>query len=153
MAHLSEAQKTFIVQRLACWRTPSEVVDDVKETFGIEIPREQVRQYNPLQVRVAAKWQALFDATRKKFIDEVAAEAIAHQAFRLREYLDLYRTAKSRKNLVLAAQLLEQAAKEAGGAYTNHRTHDNLNVDLSNLTDDQLDRLAKGEDIRKVLGG
>jgi hypothetical protein len=150
VAKLTEEQKTFIVRRLACFRSPTEVCLDVEEEFGVQLTRDHVRTYNPLQVQVSKKWAVLFEATRKAFVEEVGQEGIAHQSFRLRELADLYRRAKNRKNDVLAAQLLEQAAKEAGGAFTNRR--DNFNLDLTSLTESQLERVAAGEDIRKVVG-
>lgn len=120
MPALSEDQKRRIVQGLACFRTPSEVAEDVEEEFGVKIDRSHVRKYNPDQVaEVAEKWRALFAATRQRFLAEVAEIPIYHQSFRLRELLDLYRKAK--RNPVLAASILEQAAKEAGGAFTNRR--------------------------------
>jgi hypothetical protein len=121
MAVLSDAQKRAIVQGLACFRTPSEVAEDVKEAFGLEVPREQVRNYNPQQVEVAKKWRSLFDATRAAFIAEVARHGITHQAYRLGELDAMLRKAKKAGNLVLAASLLEQAAREVGGMFTNRR--------------------------------
>lgn len=121
MPALNADQKRFIVQGLACFKTPSEVAEAVKEEFGIEVPREQVRNYNPLQVEVAEKWRALFAETRERFLADVAEIGIAHQSFRLRELLDLYHNAKRSRNAMLAASLLEQAAKERGGMYTNRR--------------------------------
>lgn len=121
MAVLSDAQKRAIVQGLACFQTPSEVADSVKAEFGVEVPREQVRNYNPQQVEVAKKWRSLFDATRAAFIAEVARHGIAHQAYRLGELDAMLRKAKATGNLVLAASLLEQAAREVGGMYTNRR--------------------------------
>lgn len=121
MPALNEDQKRFIVQGLACFRTPSEVAEAVKEEFGVEVPREQVRNYNPLQVDVAAKWRALFVETRERFLADIAEIGIAHQSFRLRELLDLYQQAKRSRNAMLAASLLEQAAKERGGMFTNRR--------------------------------
>jgi hypothetical protein len=121
MATLTEEQKQFIVQRLACFRTPSQVVADVKEEFGVDLPREQVRQYNPKQVSVAAKWEAIFEATREAFIASAADEGVAHQAYRIRELGELYRAAVKAKNRKEAAAHLRQVAEEVGGAYTNAR--------------------------------
>ena len=41
MAALKGEVKAFIVQSLACFDTPSQVVDAVKKEFGITIPRHQ----------------------------------------------------------------------------------------------------------------
>ena len=42
MAALKRACKIFIVQSLACFETPQQVVDTVKQNFNIEITRQQV---------------------------------------------------------------------------------------------------------------
>ncbi len=41
LAALTDAQKLFIVQQLACFRTPTEVAEDLVEEFGIELARQR----------------------------------------------------------------------------------------------------------------
>lgn len=126
MAKLSDSHKRFIVQALACWDPPSEVVGALQEEFGLDVHRSQVAQYDPTKVagqKLAKKWVDLFEATRKRFRAEVAEIPIAEQAFRLRALGKIYERHLSRGNVVGAAAVLEQAAKEAGGAYTNRREH------------------------------
>lgn len=124
MAKLSEAEKRFIVQALACYDTPTQVVEAVKEEFGTALDRGHVGCYDPTKVagkQLAKKWRDLFEETRKRFRKEVAEIPIADQAYRLRQLQRMLQDAMSRKNVVLASQLLEQAAKEAGGAFSNRR--------------------------------
>jgi len=126
MAALTDAVKRHIVQALACWDTPTEVSEMLREQFGIDVPRTHVAQYDPTKVagqKLAKKWRDLFDATRKRFREEVAEIPIADQAFRLRALGKIYDRHLSRGNVVGAAAVLEQAAKEAGGAFTNRREH------------------------------
>lgn len=126
MAKLGDAHKRFIVQALACWDSPTEVSELVREQFGIDVPRTQVAQYDPTKVagqKLAKKWADLFEATRKRFREEVAEIPIADQAYRLRQLGKIYERHLSRGNVVGAAAVLEQAAKEAGGAFTNRREH------------------------------
>ena len=47
MAALKEPVKIFIVQSLACFDTPQQVADAVKQRFGIEIDRRQCEAYDP----------------------------------------------------------------------------------------------------------
>ncbi|SSW67288.1 hypothetical protein AVE30378_02546 [Achromobacter veterisilvae] len=129
MAKLTEAHKRFIVQALACWDTPSQVAEAIKEEFGLDVPRMQVAQYDPTKVAgkgLAKKWRELFEATRKRFREEVAEIPIADQAFRLRALGKIYERHFNRGNVVGAAAVLEQAAKEVGGAFTNRREHTGL---------------------------
>lgn len=124
MARLKEAEQRFIVQALACYDTPSQVAEAVKEEFGIEVSRQQVASYDPTKAvgkGTSKKWVELFHATRERFRKEVAEIPIADQAYRLRQLQRMAQEAMKRKNIVLAASLLEQAAKEAGGMFTNKR--------------------------------
>lgn len=126
MAKLTDAHKRFIVQALACWDTPSQVAEAVRDEFGLDVPRMQIAQYDPTKVagaKLAKKWTDLFEATRKRFREEVAEIPIADQAFRLRALGKIYERHISRGNVVGAAGALEQAAKEVGGAFTNRREH------------------------------
>lgn len=119
---LTEEQQTFVVQALACFDTPSEVAQQVKEVYGLELARQTVHYYDPTKgVKPAEKWCALFDATRKAFLEDVAGIAIAQRSYRLSRLDRMARAAESVKNFALAAQLHEQAAKEMGGSFTNHR--------------------------------
>lgn len=124
MASLSEAQKVFVVQRLACYDTPQQVADAFKEQFGEEINRTKVFNYDPTRAgyRQAKKFRVIFEATRKAFLEDLTSIGIAQKSVRLRRLDALYDKAVSMKNLALAQQLMEQAAKEMGEAYTNkHR--------------------------------
>ena len=126
MAKLTDAHKRFIVQALACWDTPSEVAETLRGDFGLDVHRSQVAQYDPTKAageRLAKKWRELFEVTRNRFRQEVAEIPIADQAFRLRALGKIYERHLSRGNVVGAAAVLEQAAKEAGGAFTNRREH------------------------------
>jgi len=50
MATLTDAHKHFIVQALACWDSPTQVAEAVREEFGVDVPRGQVAQYDPTKV-------------------------------------------------------------------------------------------------------
>lgn len=121
---LSEAVKTFIVQSLACFDTPSVVVAAVKAEFGDVVTRQAVEGYDPNKKAGAAlsdKWRQLFDETRKTFLEDTSKIAISHRAVRLRALQRMAEKAETQGNMVLAAQLHKQAAEEVGGAYTNRR--------------------------------
>ena|GEM_PF-194940 len=126
MAKLTEQHKSFVVMRLACFRTPTEVCEEVKDVFGLELPRQQVHYYDPTvpSNRTPKKWAALFEATRKEYLKGEAEVGVAYERYRLEELQRMYERAKSmgkQGNIPLAQSLLEQAAKEKGGHYTNHR--------------------------------
>jgi hypothetical protein len=125
MAVLRGEVKAFIVQALACFDTPSQVVAAVKTEFGIEISRQQCESHDPTKFagqRLGQKWVDLFHQCRARFRDETADIPIANRAFRLRAMNRFVERAETTKNIVLAMQILEQAAKETGDMYVNrHR--------------------------------
>jgi hypothetical protein len=121
---LPDEVKTFIVTALACFDTPSVAAAAVKEEFGLTVSRQAVQAYDPGKRAgkdLSEQWRALFAAAREKFIAETAAIGIAHKSVRLRMLDRMAASAEGKGNLVLTAALLEQAAKEDGGAFTNRR--------------------------------
>ncbi|MDD1009412.1 DUF2280 domain-containing protein [Pseudomonas shahriarae] len=127
MAALKDEVKRFIVQALACFDTPTQVVQAVKETFGVEVSRQQCEQYDPTKHAgrdLGVKWKAVFEDTRKRFREETAEIPIANRAFRLRTMNRFVERAETMKNIGLAMQILEQAAKEVGDVYVNRNRKD-----------------------------
>lgn len=122
MATLKGEVKAFIVQSLACFDTPSQVVEAVKKEFGITIPRQQVESHDPTKANgkgLAKKWVEMFNETRERFQNEISDIPIANKAYRLRVLDRMATRAEGMKNLALTAEIIEQAAKECGDAYTN----------------------------------
>ncbi|MBJ2345567.1 MULTISPECIES: DUF2280 domain-containing protein [Pseudomonas] len=122
MAALKDEVKRFIVQSLACFDTPSQVAQAVKDTFGLEVSRQQCEFYDPTKYAgrdLSLKWRTVFEDTRKRFREETAEIPIANRAFRLRALNRFVEKAESMKNISLAMQILEQAAKETGDMYVN----------------------------------
>lgn len=124
MAALKDEVKRFIVQALACFDTPSQVAEAVKQEFGLEVGRQQCAAYDPTKYvgrGLSAKWRAVFEDTRARFREETAEIPIANRAYRLRALGRMAEKAENMKNMALTAQLLEQAAKEVGDVYVNRR--------------------------------
>ncbi|WP_158810451.1 DUF2280 domain-containing protein [Beijerinckia sp. L45] len=123
-AQLADEVKTFIVQSLACFDAPSVVVKSVKAEFNLVVSPQQVEAYDPTKRagrRLSKGWREIFAATRKTFLEDTADIAVSHRAVRLRALGRMIAKAEDMRNLALAGQLLEQAAKECGNAYTNRR--------------------------------
>lgn len=122
MAALKPDVKAFIIQSLACYDTPSQVVEAVQKEFGINITRQQAESHDPTKVSgkgLAKKWVDLFNSTRERFQNEISDIPIANKAYRLRVLDRMATRAEGMKNLALTAEIIEQAAKECGDAYTN----------------------------------
>lgn len=119
MAALKEPVKMFIVQSLACFETPQQVVEAVKQEYKIEITRQQVALYDPTKVagrNLSKKLTELFHQTRKEFRENVEDIAIANKAFRLRELQKMYED--SGRNKRAKQNLLKQAFQETDGRVT-----------------------------------
>lgn len=157
MATLKGEVKAFIVQSLACFDTPSQVVELVKKEFGLSITRQQVESHDPTKANgrgLAQKWVDMFNATRERFQNEISDIPIANKSYRLRVLDRMATKTEGMKNFSLTAQLIEQAAKEVGDAYTNKLKVEStgkdggpIKTETTNLTADQAAELY-----RKMMG-
>jgi len=132
MARLNPEQKLFIVQRLACFDTPTMVAKAVSEEYQLTLPRQVVEGYDPTKYagrNLAKKYKQVFESTREAFLEDTSGIAISHKAVRLRTLQRMAEKAENMGNMVLAKDLLEQAAKEAGDAYSNKRVLEHNNPD------------------------
>lgn len=121
---MKDEVKTFIVQSLACFDSPSVVAAAVRKEFGETITRQSVEAYDPNKragAKMADKWRQLFKASREAFLEDQSEIGIAHRSVRLRKLAQQVELNESRGNSAMVAQLLKQAAEEVGGSYTNRR--------------------------------
>lgn len=121
---VTEEAKTFIVQSLACFDSPSVVAAALKSEHGVVISRQAIESYDPTKSagrRMSHKLVAIFQATRKAFLTDVSKVGISHKAVRLRRLQRMADRAEEQGNRGMVLQILEQAAKEEGGFYTNRR--------------------------------
>ncbi|MFI7758511.1 DUF2280 domain-containing protein [Acinetobacter baumannii] len=121
MATLKEPVKIFIVQSLACRDTPQEVVEQVKQEFGVDISRSQCECYDPTKYsgrNLSKKFVELFESTREKFDEGLIDIPIANKYYRLKQY---QRQLDRTRNVKTALKILEQAAKDIGGQFTNRQ--------------------------------
>lgn len=136
MAALKEPVKIFIVQSLACFETPQQVADAVKQRFGLEIERQQCENYDPTKYagrNLSKKLKDLFDRTRTDFRENIEDIAIANKAFRLKELQGMYDD--SGRNKRLKQNLLKQAFQETDGRVTRQ----------------EIDHTTNGESIQKTV--
>lgn len=120
MAALKEPVKIFIVQALACRDTPQEVADQVLQEFGVKIDRKQCQLYDPTKAagkNLSKKFVELFHKTRADFDAGLIDIPIANKHYRLKQYQK--QLERNVKNTVMSLKILEQAAKDCGGQFTN----------------------------------
>jgi len=125
MASLRDPERREIVQRLACFESPTEVAEWASAEFEKDVTPNQVHHYDPTRAKdTADKWEELFQETREAFLNDLDTIALSHRAVRLRELTTLYERAKEQDNNEKAARMLKQAAKEVGDKFTNRQEVD-----------------------------
>ena len=144
MAALTSEVKAFITQALACFDSPSEVAEAVKKEFGITVSRQQCETHDPTKRAskgLGKKWTDLFYETRASFKEGKQDIAIANRMYRLRVLGRIATKAEGMRNYALAMQALEQAAKETGDAYVNHRSAGPGTGDIAQALSEAIERL------------
>lgn len=120
----TDEQKRLIVELLACFRTPSEVVHVVRAQFRIDISPQSVEAYNPTTragEKLSAELRELFASARAEYLQRVENIGVANMAFRLRGMDEAARAYFEKGAYTLAMAIYEQAAREVGGMFTNKR--------------------------------
>jgi hypothetical protein len=125
MAALTDKEKRKVVQRLACFEAPAEVVEWAADELEKDLSVQQVCYYDPNRSGdTSGRWRQLFKETRRSFLEDFDGLDLSHTAVRVQELTDLYEAARQSGDIDRAAQLLRQIAKEVGGKFTNKRAVD-----------------------------
>ena len=108
---LTTAQQEYVVERLAAFCNPGEVVRSVREKFGITLTRQAVEQYDPTRDRrCPARWTTLFRLRRQAILESKGLHGAVDRAAQSR----------SRERVALcaieglAADMLETLARQVG---------------------------------------
>ncbi|BDI59529.1 DUF2280 domain-containing protein [Qipengyuania nanhaisediminis] len=128
MKRLSETIKKRIVEHLACFQTPADVVGLIAEEFDVTLTPRHVRAYDPASFQFAAapRWLEYHAAVRKRYQQEIGQVAIAHRTVRLnrlQQIVDvaLEKVAEGGDDWLEAAEqvrkAVEAAAKDVGDWY------------------------------------
>lgn len=123
MAILTEEQKREIVLSLAGFMSPAAIRVKMKEDHGLDLEYRQITVYDPTRTHFegSQRWRDIFEAARKNYVEDTLTVPVANQGYRLRTIQGLLDKALEQGNMVMAMQLMEQAAKEVGGLLTNAR--------------------------------
>jgi hypothetical protein len=119
---IPEEVKVAIIQALACFDGPATVALAIKTDYGLTVSPQAIEAHDPTKRagrRLAKKWRIIFEDAREKFLADTSSIPIAHRATRLRRLDRMALAAEARGNVVLAAKLIEQAARECGNAFSN----------------------------------
>ena len=150
MAALKEPVKIYIVQALACRDTPQEVVEQVKQEFGVDISRSQCQAYDPTKYsgrNLSKKYVVLFEETRSKFDEGLIDIPIANKYYRLRQY---QKYLDKTRNVKTGMKLLEQAAKDIGGQFNNRQEMSGTNGAEEGQTKAEVELEIKKLELQKL---
>ncbi|MDP9803242.1 DUF2280 domain-containing protein [Acinetobacter calcoaceticus] len=124
MARLNKRVKLYIVRSLATYETPTETAKGVQEEFGIEVTKQQCEAYDPTKKTgqdLSEEFKTEFYRIRREMNQNLESIPIANIAYRLRRLQRFIDNEQFKDNPVLVPNLMEQAAKEVGGLYTNRK--------------------------------
>jgi hypothetical protein len=152
-AKLTDEARAFVVQQLAAFQTPAEVAKMVREQFKVTIAPQSIEAYDPTKWAgrsLSKRWRAYFEKARKAYLEDVDSVPESHKAVRVKRLATMAQKVQTAGNVPLAAQLLEQIAKEVGDAYTNRHKHELtgrnggpiVTRSAQDLTDDELAAIA-----------
>jgi len=146
---LKAVHRAFLTKQLACYASPKEAAEALREDYGIDITAQSAEHYDPTKHAgrsCAKQWRELFVHTRAEFlahIDKHVPEA--NKAVRVRQLANASRVFKRANNYVGMADMLERIAKEVGNVHTNRREVTGKGggpikyQDIDLMTEDQVD--------------
>ena len=73
-AKLDDVHRAFIVRELACFASPKEATEALKQEFGIEISPQAAEHYDPTKAagkQSSKKWHEPFRLAREAFLEQV----------------------------------------------------------------------------------
>jgi hypothetical protein len=106
---LTTAQQEYVVERLAAFCNPGDVVRLVREKFGIALTRQAVEQYDPTRDRrCPARWTALFRLRRQAILESKGLHGAVARAAQSNSRERVARSAIES----LAAEMLETLARQ-----------------------------------------
>jgi len=150
---MPEEVRAEIVRRLACYETPAAVLRWLKEETNEDVTIQAIVCYDPTRYagrELSEKWRVLFEASRKAYLTSVETVPLANQGYRLAQMQTMFDEAIKAKNRGQALQIMEQAAKEMGGVYSNVRT---LNTPDMAGGGDQIPQHERAQKLASIIDG
>ncbi len=145
---LKNYHRAFLVREFACFATPMEAANALREEYGIEIAPQSAQHYDATKAagKVASKkWGELFALAREAFLEDVQKSIpFAHRSVRIKALAKAANGFQRSKNYIAMSRILEQIAKEVGNVHTNRHEFTGKNggpiryADVSDMTDEQI---------------
>jgi hypothetical protein len=127
MTKLNDAQKAFVVERLASHYQPTGIAREVRARYGITVSAAAIEFYDPTRFsgeECPKRWADLFHATRNSFNKEKADIPAANRLVRVRWRGDMAIAAMEQGQYKPANDILDSIAKECGDAFSNRQKHE-----------------------------
>ncbi|VXA55445.1 conserved hypothetical protein [Acinetobacter proteolyticus] len=155
MARLNKRVKLYIVRSLAMFDTPTETAKAVQEEFGITVSKQQCEAYDPTKKTgqdLSEDLKTEFYRVRKEINKNLDSIPIANIFYRLQRLQKLIDHPQYKENPILIPNLLQQAAKEIGGLYTNTTKTQLTGADGQPLNPEHVTQVvATPEQIRQAM--
>ena len=146
---LTDVEKAFVVQELACFGSPKEVSETLMEECAVQLAPQNIECYDPNKragQNLSKKWRVLFEHTRQAFLDHVETQVPhAHKAVRIKKLAGAADAFENAGNYMGMALMLEKIARELGNVHTNRREFTGKNqgpikfAAVAEMTDEQID--------------
>jgi len=126
MTKLNDAQKAFVVERLASHYQTTGIAREVRQRYGITISAQAIEFYDPTRYsgECPKRWADLFHATRNSFNNGKADIPAANRLVRVRWRGDMALAAMEQGQYKRANDILDSIAKECGDAFSNRQKHE-----------------------------
>ena len=113
----------YVILALACFQSYARITEGVRFHFGQHITRHDIERMDPTAIagnaRLSDEMKELYADARANFIAAASEAAITDPMYRVFQLQELYDAARGTQDIELARKILESAAKETGGVFTN----------------------------------
>jgi hypothetical protein len=117
---LTDAQKAYVVRRLAAYESPTAIARDLERDFGVTIGHQAVGRYNPaLGSRLAQRWKDLFAQARAAHRAATAKAGVTGKAAAIRARERMALAAWGAGRFKHASDILDAIAKEVGNPFND----------------------------------
>lgn len=106
------------------FETPTETAKAVQEEFEITVTKQQCEAYDPTKKTgqdLSEELKTEFYRIRKEINKNIESIPIANIFYRLQRLQKIIDHAQFKDNPIIVPNLLEQAAKDVGGLFTNRK--------------------------------
>jgi len=152
---LKKQVQIFIVQQLACYETPTDVMRAVKDEFDLEITRQRIEYYDPTKSMASAglsdSLTKMFWERREAYEQMEADKGLGTVNYRIAKLGKLLTKAEAMRNFKEAREIMKQAAQDKGGVFTNKREHSGPNGAAIPISVEDKAKMVAGQMLKRLV--